>query len=303
MCLKEIFAKKSLKDVIDHVIDNEISDLMRGSHTAQVQFVESHLGVKVIGHYERWAEFVEIFERRNLVAHGNLVVNRTYIENCRDAKCKDIERLGVGASLSLDQKYLLRSVEILSEFGILLVFVLWRKHMAESDEEAFRKVNDICYNFIKAGRTRLASRLLDFCLYKQKRGCSDSVSRMMIVNLANSYKKRKDDARCQKTLTSIDWTATNDRFQICKASLQGDVDAVLALMPNKAISAAEFREWPVLDWVRDDPKVNEAFEKIYGEPMRSGIPEAVTNTQQEVGEEAKVEIAEASAARNNVTSH
>ena len=84
--LKEVFSKKSLEEVTAHVIETEINDLMRGSHTEQVVFVEKHLKVSIVEHYERWPNFVEIFERRNLVAHGNLVVNQIYLDRCRDAK-------------------------------------------------------------------------------------------------------------------------------------------------------------------------------------------------------------------------
>ncbi len=96
--LKDIFAKKNLEEVIFHVIDNEISQLMRGSHTDQVRFIEAHFDVKIIDHYERWPNFVEIFERRNLVAHGNLIVNKSYIANCKGAKFNDTENLKLGSN-------------------------------------------------------------------------------------------------------------------------------------------------------------------------------------------------------------
>jgi hypothetical protein len=162
--LKEIFAKKNLEEAVLQVIDNEINNLMRGSHTDQVQFIESHLDIKIIGHYERWPNFVEIFERRNLVAHGNLVVNEPYIVNCKSAKYKDIEKLQVGEQLSLTPRYLHRATDVLSEFGILLVFVLWRKHITNSGEDAFRYINQTSYNIIHAKRSRLAQRPSRICL-------------------------------------------------------------------------------------------------------------------------------------------
>jgi hypothetical protein len=279
---------------------------MRGSHTEQVQFVESHLCVKIIDHYERWPDFVEIFERRNLVAHGNLVVNRTYVERCCKAQCKDISLGDIGSTLSLKKKYLHDSVDILSEFGILLVFVLWLKHIKGSDEAAFEEINRVCDYFTRSKRPLLASRLLDFALHKQKRSCSDLIFRRMILNLANSCKKMENHDGCQKVLASADWSASKDEFQICIASLRGDVDTVVALMPSvaasNAISADDFRKWPILDWVRDDPKVNEAFEKVYGEPMRSGIQETSTDTTPEANQDSEGEIAGLSPAPDDVMS-
>ena len=307
--LKELFTRKSLDEVVSQVIDMEIGDLMRGSHTDQVQFVESHLAIKIIGHYERWPNFVEIFERRNLVAHGNLIVNKSYLANCKIAKYTEIEKTTIGQQLSLNYDYLHKATDILSEFGILLVFVLWRKHIADSEEEAFTYLNQTCYDLIRAKRSRLAQRLLDFALHKQRRACSDLVVRMMLINLANSYKKMKNEEKCQEVISSIDWTASGDNFQICIASLQGDVDKVVALMPglaaSKAVTANSFREWPVLDWIRDSQKVNETFEHVYGEPMRNKISEAVATTPMKanLGQDVETEAGGLSLAPDDATRH
>jgi hypothetical protein len=277
-----------LEEVVSQVIDLEVSQLMRGSHTEQVQFIESHLDVKIIGHYARWSNFVEIFERRNLVAHGNLIASESYITNCRSAKDTDIEDITVGQQLSLTPEYLHKATDALSEFGILLVFVLWRKHIKNSAEDAFKYVSETCYDLISKKRSQLAQKLLEFALYKQPRACSDRVIRMMLVNLANSYKIMKNEPKCQEVISSIDWTASGDNFQICIASLQGDVDKVVGLMPGlaaskaidaKAIDANSFREWPVFDWVRDDSKINETFERVYGEPMRNKVAEGITSVK------------------------
>jgi hypothetical protein len=286
--LKELFTRKSLEEVVSQVIDLEVSQLMRGSHTEQVQFIESHLDVKIIGHYARWPNFVEIFERRNLVAHGDLIASESYITNCRSAKDTDIEDITVGQQLSLTPEYLHKATDALSEFGILLVFVLWRKHIKNSAEDAFKYVSETCYDLIRKKRSQLAQKLLEFALYKQPRACSDRVIRMMLVNLANSYKIMKNEPKCQEVISSIDWTASGDNFQICIASLQGDVDKVVGLMPGlaaskaidaKAIDANSFREWPVFDWVRDDSKINETFERVYGEPMRNKVAEGITSVK------------------------
>jgi hypothetical protein len=310
--LKEVFAKKSLDEVINQVIDNEINQLMRGSHTDQVQFIELHLDVKITNHYERWPNFVEIFERRNLVAHGNLIVNETYILNCKSAKYRDIDKITVGEQLSLDSKYLHKATDVLSEFGILLVFVLWRKHIKDSGEDAFEYINQTSYELIRVKRPRVAQRLLDFALYKQRRDCSDFTARMMLMNLANSYKKQENDDKCNEVISSIDGTASGDNFQICIASLRGDVDKVVALMPGLAvrkgpraggISANSFRAWPIFDWVRDDPRVNETFEHVYGEPMRNKVADAVTGLKATETQESESATSDSSAVETTATRH
>jgi hypothetical protein len=161
------------------------------------------------------------------------------------------------------------------EFGMLLIFMLWRKHIEESSEEAFLCLGRSCYQLIVKKRYTVAKNVLNFCLFKQKPACSDSILRMMAINLANVYKKQKKDEECEKVLCKFDWSATKDEFELCIASLRGDVNRVVALMPgtaaSNAISSNSFREWPVLDWVRDEPEVQDAFIRVYGEPMRTEV--------------------------------
>ena len=275
---------------------------MRGSHTEQVQFIESHLDVKIIGHYERWPNFVEVFERRNLVAHGNLIVNQAYLTNYKNVKYTDINSVTIGQQLSLTSEYLHKAVDVLSEFGILLMFVLWRKHIVNSSEHAFEYINKMSYNLIRTKRVRLAQRILEFALYRQRRDCSELAIRMMLVNLANTYKIMKNEAKCKEVVSSIDWTASGDNFQICIASLQSDIDKVVALMPglaaSGAIKARSFREWPVLDWVRDDPRVIQTFERVYGESMRNNVTEAVTTVKASDDQESNPTIGTSSPTRH-----
>jgi hypothetical protein len=93
----------------------------------------------------------------------------------------------------------------------------------------------------------------------------------------------KNDAKCKEIISSIDWSASGDNFQICIASLHGDIDKIVALMPglaaSEAIKARSFREWRVFDWVRDDPRVTETFARVYGEPMRTNVTESVTTVK------------------------
>jgi hypothetical protein len=57
--LIELFTRKNLQEVVSQVIDAEVGQLMRGSHADQVGFIESHLDVKIIAHYERWPKLLK----------------------------------------------------------------------------------------------------------------------------------------------------------------------------------------------------------------------------------------------------
>jgi hypothetical protein len=135
---------------------------------------------------------------------------------------------------------------------------------------------------------------------------------MMLINLANTHKKMRNDVKCQEVISSMDWTASDDNFQICIASLEGDVEKVVSLMPGLAarkgpdargINANSFRAWPIFDWVRDDPKINETFERVYGEPMRSKVADAVTSVKTSEVQEPEAGADVLSTIETGVTRH
>ena len=268
--VKEVMEMSSFDDVITKIIDDEVEELMRGSHDKQIKYIENKLNIDIRNHYDEWGEFMEIFERRNLIAHGNYIVNSHYVRNCNEHGFQ-VDEGKCGERLSLDERYLRRSSDRLLEFGLSLIFVLWLKHFKGSRETAYGNLNDLTYELIKYGQARVAVRLLDLALFKQTPNASDEIKRMMTVNLANAYKKLKNDKRAQEVITGVDWSAAREDFQICVAAVKGDIERVVELMPKVAqgdlLKKSDFREWPVFDWAREEETVREKFQEIYGEPI------------------------------------
>lgn len=187
---RELFEIGDLEKARQAFIETEVDKLLRGSHEEQVEYLEKLIDTKIKSHYSRWPNFVEVFERRNRVAHASGTVNEEYI-----ARCKSIgfptEGMETGKTLRLNPKYLHKSVDVLTEFGVTLSFVAWKKLAGESENDAFEYLNSVCYEMIGAGRYQLAVWLLDFALHKQPRPRSDVTVRRMFINLANCYKKNE----------------------------------------------------------------------------------------------------------------
>jgi hypothetical protein len=186
-----------------------------------------------------------------------------------------------------------KSVDILTEFGLLLVFSLWKKHFKDSDKQAFGHINQVCYNLIRAKQFDVAISILEFCLYKQKSNCPDNILKMMVINLANCFKNLKRDEECGKIISSVDWSASKDEYQLCISSLRGDIKRVTELIPivanSGSVKAAAFREWPVFDWVRDNPEVIATFERVYEEPVALTRLESISGADFKAQPEAEAE--------------
>lgn len=267
--VKAVLSMGSFDEVLSSIIDDEIDALMRGSHEEQVRFIEKTFNIEIRDKYGKWSSFSEIFERRNIAAHGNLIANKHYIGNCKRHGF-DVADIEIGDSLDLDAEYLSAAVDTLLEFGILLMTSLWRKNFTLSDDDVYEIFSYVSYGLIRDKRPRVAASLLNFAL-EQKLNISENLRKVMTVNLANASKKLGDSERCAKILADTDWSASSERFRISVAALNGDAEEFLRLMDiaGKAeiISKEEFREWPVFDWVRDDERIQTKFQEIFGEPM------------------------------------
>ncbi|HWF01318.1 MAG TPA: hypothetical protein VG248_16075, partial [Caulobacteraceae bacterium] len=106
--LKELSRLSDISEAVGVFIDSEVSDIMRGSHAEQVKFVEDKLHITLTKTYSRWPEYIEIFERRNLAAHGNLIVNEIYLKNCRE--CPLIGAVTIGDKLPVTHEYIMGAI-------------------------------------------------------------------------------------------------------------------------------------------------------------------------------------------------
>lgn len=270
--VKDVLAASSFDDLISDLIDEEIYDLMRGSHSDQIKYIEDNFSIKIKDGFDRWPNFVEIFERRNLAAHGEGFANARYDRLCSRVGVDEKDRLALGEEVSFPDSYLRQSTDLLLEFGILLIWWLWLKHESEDTANAYNKINSATYDMICERRYRLAANILTSCMSRKTVGAPESVRRMMAINLANCCKKLDDEKGFQRSLQMFDWTASADEYKISVAALNGDIETVCAMMSrvtdDAVVGKAGLRDWPVFDSVRDDDRFAERFKEVFGEHLQ-----------------------------------
>lgn len=271
--ISEILAANSIDDLVERFVADQVYELLRGSHDEQVGFLERTFDIDVRTGWLSWSDFIEIFERRNLLAHGETFYTRRYLNICQ--KHGQAKNLGAeGERIELDKKYLQGAADILLEFFILITFSLWRKHFKESSNLAFDALNHSGFKLIVEERFSAADNILAYGLSLKNTNCSEVTRRMMTINRANALKKMGDKRTAAKVLSSLEWNAAADKFQICEAAVRDDIEAVVAKLDivhkTEAISASDIREWPVFDGVREDKSFQAEFEKVFQEPLMAG---------------------------------
>ncbi len=272
--LSDVINAKSIQEIIDKVVDDELYLFSRGSHEEQVKFIESNFHIEIIKDWKRWPDFIEIFERRNLVAHGETKFTSRYADICTKARHKGAQEL-IGKEVHLRPPYLFQCLDILLEFSLLLTFTFWRKHLKNEEQAAFSAINEIIYKLIEHHRYQVAIRVSELVLTLKNVQVTDVIRRMLTVNLASAYSHIEDQIACNRVLDGLDWSASSDDFKICVASLRKDVDEVIELIPSVVASGKitqfALKRWPVFDGVRSDDRFAKTYNDMFDDDLATVV--------------------------------
>lgn len=285
--LSEIMAATSLQDVIDKAITDEVYQFSRNSHDEQVGYIENAFSINIKEHWKRWPDLIEVFERRNLVAHGERRFTKRYAEICTRAGHKKSEEL-IGTPVLITFQYLRQALGTLTEFGILTAFSLWRKHLPLDEEEAMSSLNEITFSLIESSRYAVAARVAEYALSLKNTKATATTNLMFIVNLASAQKHLGQTEAFSKTLEKTDWTATSDDFQFCVAALKEDIDELERIIPivkaSERVSAAAMKSWPVFSFVRKSDRFQAAYKAHFGDDLNEPATFALEAEPQSLGD-------------------
>jgi hypothetical protein len=283
---KDLTEIGSVEAARERIIEKEIESVIRDSHAKQIEWLERKLNMALRKDLKIWPDFIEICERRNLISHTDGVISSQYVSICKEHGAMT-ENLSVGNKLEISSDYYEIAVSVILEFGVKLTQVIWRKLIPSQIEEADIELNQLAYRLITERMYREANTLLRFGLFEMKKHSTDLVRKMMVVNLANAEKLSGHKAEAEKILGDEDWSASTDKFIICVAAVRDDVETVTKLMKPavdaKHLRVADFREWPVFEKLRSDPRFIETFEREFGQRMVADL-EASTVSKSEAEE-------------------
>ncbi|CAO4153103.1 hypothetical protein LPLAFNJD_LOCUS3860 [Methylorubrum aminovorans] len=282
---KDLVEAGSIDIIRDRIMEKEIETVMRKSHSDQISYLEDKLGIPLTKDLEIWPDFIEIFERRNLLAHTAGAVSSQYLFNCKKAGYNTKE-IRIGDVLSITSTYYNRSSDVILEFGIKLWQVVWRKLLPKEAEDAVSELNIVVFELLQRKQYKLAENIAKFGLTEIKRSGTDEVRKMLVVNHGLALKFQKKNEDMLKVLASEDWSASRLDFQICVAATKDDVDTVVKLLKpaidTGSIDKNSVRTWPAFAGLKDDPKIIAEFQRVTGTTLyrKTEIP-ASTSSEDE----------------------
>ena len=283
--LSDLVSLGSVEAAREQIIAKEVESLLRSSHSDQFVWMENTFSIPLTKGLNSWPTFIELTERRNLFVHCDGIVSDQYIKVCKSHKVK-IDGISSGDTLKAEKKYIKQSYEALYEIGLKLSQVLWRKLSPGDFSKAEASLSHFIYELLIEEHYKLAKNLLDFACCTLKKWNTEGDRLVYVVNRALAYKFSGDDEKCQKILSSQDWSACGDNYNLCVAVLNDDYENAKKLMVrignSGSISEPDYIEWPCFKKFRESKEFLEGFEKVFGYP-----PTSIEQIDNEAADESK----------------
>ncbi|MGF6127229.1 hypothetical protein QF019_002438 [Pseudomonas frederiksbergensis] len=251
----------------EHIIDKEIESVLRESHAAQFSWLEKKLNVKLTD-LPSWKDFIELTERRNLLVHADGKVSSHYLEICKSHKIDIDSGLKRGDQLEVGQDYYQKACNCVTEIGIKLNQVLWRKLIPEELEQAENSFIQSTYDLLLVKEYQLAEKILDITKNGGFKKLNFETALYLTINHAISLKGQEKEKECIALLKKTDFSALSYKFKIANQVLTDKFDDAAETMrkigPDGELSESQFREWPLFRWFRKTEQFKTAFKDIYG---------------------------------------
>jgi hypothetical protein len=258
----------SIADAREAMVDAEVESVIRENHAYHFDYISKKFSLILKPREQAWHQFIEIMERRNLVAHTSGIVSRSYLRNCKTYGISLSKSQTLGSRLHIDRKYLLAACDCLTEMGIELGHVIWRKCLPAEQEDAERHYHRVTYELIEGGRYDVAICLLEFALKPPLKYSLTSDRLVDVINLSQAYKWSGDAAKSKAVLDHEDWSAVSPKFTLAVAVLKDDFEKAATIMeaigPNGEVARSAYDSWPLFRKFRESSEFTAAYQKVFG---------------------------------------
>lgn len=259
----------SIDEIKDFIINKEIENVLRGSHTKQFEWLSTKLNVKLTEDLPHFIDFIEITERRNLFVHSNGRVSKQYLKICNENGAIIDNGLKEGDKLTANGNYVIHAYNILYEIGVKLGQVIWRK-MNIGLEKCDNCLQDITFNLINNKQYELASILLDFSTKRYVKHFDKEFELVFIFNKALSYYLQDNKQACNDIIINLDCSAYDYKYKLAKATLLEEYEKaskIMISMGSKEEHKINYRTWPLFRKFRETDLFKNTYQEIFGIPF------------------------------------
>ena len=267
---KDLSKFSSLEDVREEVIEKDIEQILRSSHTDQFKAIANKVDLETLTKFDNWSNFIEITERRNLFVHADGVISTQYQKVCKTVNI-NIDNNQIGTKLDCSKEYLDQTYDIMYEVIVKLGQTIWRKVFGKSPknkELADTYLIHLLFELLCNEQYKLAVNIGEFAI-EQKSISNDFRKRMMVINLCLAYKYSNQIDNCNKLLDSYDWSSVQDVFQLALACIKDEHEdacrLIKSLINSKSdlVTESALHSWPLFKVLKEQQSFKEIYEELF----------------------------------------
>lgn len=270
----KIMTYKSIDEIKEYIISQEIDQLLRGSMKKCFLYLEKRSNVALIKNISRWDELVEIDERRNIFVHSDGKVSEQYIQTCQ--KFISIKsKVKVGDQLLINEEDIKNAYECLTEVSIIASQLIRRKSQPKSLSQADHDFQNLTYKLLEQAEYDLVKRILDFGQKNFDKHSSEDFRLSIIINKAIACKFQNNVKECEELLNAEDWSAKDDTYKLAVLVLKEkykEASKLMLTIHSSKISKEYYQMWPLFYEFRQTQDFLKSYRKIFKEiykPMQS----------------------------------
>lgn len=285
-----ILQHTSFESLKKEILHDEIENFRRKSYVEQFEELEATFGLKLKA-FERWPQFVECTQRRNLLTHCDGIVSEQYLSVCQNENVKFPQPIFVGDTLGLGSGYFLSSCNLLMEVALKLGQTLWRKIFPKEITEADRHLREVAYDSLQRERWKQAEVFGEFAIGLRNLS-NDQIYKVFIVNYVIALKFGGKVNEATKLLSTIDWTAASLDFKLAEAVLLDKFDDAASIMRkigrrSELVVEVAYYTWPLFYKFRETVQFLNAYESVYERPFTTTLQVATRSIEEKEVTEAE----------------
>jgi hypothetical protein len=266
---EKLIEMKSIDNAIVGVINEEIESLLRGSHQEQIEFIDKKLKIGIKENFSRLSDFLEIAERRNLIAHTGGKVSRQYLDKCQKFGHNHTKPPEIGTRLNIDDEYISHTFSVFFEIGLRISQGSYRRLFQNDIEEADRWLNHLAIRFLNQAEWELAERICEFDLSIPDKFKSTETEFKYYALINRAIAQKFQGKAFEEGLNGAPWAAFHPKYLLCLHVLKEKYDEAAELMKKSSIfeeiGKQGFRTWPVFRSFRNTSEFSAAYKEIFSE--------------------------------------
>lgn len=250
LTFEEIKAIGSIEEASNYIVEKEIENKMYGTLNDWCEFMKKHMKLDIYYLDHMKDEITEIIARRNIFVHNQGIVNQMYLSKVAD---KYKSNVSLNTELKVDREYIDRAIEVIEEFGILLIIeVLLSKNRNNID--GIKIIEKYAFESMCSERWSLSMKIYDMLLNNRNLKNIPAINRLQYkVNYWQSLKWLGRYSEIKSELEKEDFSANTKDFQLCIHALKDEYDEFYDLLERiyeKDICKESLESWPIFREIR-----------------------------------------------------